>query len=505
MKSLFLKILVLLLISHSANGQWSQLGTEIIGETESGNAGFAVHINADGTVIAVGDQGAILDDIDSRGEVRVYMLLDGAWVAKGAPIQGVGEYEWCGQEVALDSTGDVLAVSSINTFNSNENSVGSVRVYEWDGTAWQIRGDVLEGQDNPLGFVTFYGYGVDLSADGNTVLITGPEKWSADWTTQKVGYAEVFDWNGSTWIQRGESVFGTVSFMELGFSCALSADGETMVLGGNGFDGSAETGMARVYVWDEVSWIQKGEDLLGVLPQDELGRSVSIANEGNTIAVGAPGYSIPTNLQGEVMVYDWDGSAWVQRGATLSSLEDIDYFGADVSLSADGMRLAVTASNLTNNALVVGNAGGALIFDWNGSEWELVLGPVFGEQSMEYAREIELSSDGNTFILGSFGFAPAGRTRVFTEEQPSALSSVKRLDLNMYPNPATESLNVFWPGEKQGPAIYHLIDTQGRILRNGRISSGTHLSLVGLSAGLYRLRLMFEDGRWTEQGFCVQR
>ena len=132
MRSLFLKILALVLITHSASAQWSQLGADIIGETESGNAGFAVHINADGTVIAVGDQGAMLDGIDSRGEVRVYMLQDGAWVAKGAPIQGVGEYEWCGQEVALDSTGDVLAVSSINTFNSDENSVGSVRVYEWD-------------------------------------------------------------------------------------------------------------------------------------------------------------------------------------------------------------------------------------------------------------------------------------------------------------------------------------------------------------------------------------
>jgi len=290
----------------------------------------------------------------------------------------------------------------------------------------------------------------------------------------------------------------------LGFNCALSADGQTMVLGGNGFDGSDETGMARVYEWTNGSWTQKGEDLLGLLPQDELGRSVSIADQGNTIAVGAPGYSVgTTNLEGEVMVYDWDGSTWVQRGATLSSLEAIDFFGADVSLSADGMRLAVTASNLTNNDLVVGNAGGGLIYEWNGSEWELVFGPVLGEESMEYAREIEMSSDGNTFILGSFGFAPAGRTRVFSEEQPSAVFSVERLEFSMYPNPAKESVDLLWPGA-QVQAIYQLIDAQGRILRDGRIWSGAHLSLDGLSAGHYRLRLMLEDGRWTEQGLGIQ-
>ena len=500
----FPKILALALTTQSASGQWAQLGADIIGENESGNAGFAVHINADGTVIAVGDQGAMLDGIDGRGEVRVYMLQDGEWLAKGAPIQGVEEYDWCGQEVALDASGDVLAVSSIATYNSDDNSVGSVRVYEWDGTAWQLRGDVLEGQDNPLGFVTFYGYGLDLSADGNTVLICGPEKWSVDETMQKVGYVEVFDWNGNTWIQRGESVFGDVSFMELGFNCAMSPDGQSMVLGGSGFDGSDETGMARVYEWIAGSWTQKGEDLLGVLPQDELGRSVSIADQGNTIAVGAPGYAIgTTNLEGEVMVYDWDGSAWVQRGATLSSLENIDFFGADVSLSADGMRLAVTAGNLTNNDLVVGNAGGGLIYEWNGSEWELVFGPVLGEVSMEYAREIEMSSDGNTFVLGSFGFSPAGRTRVFTEGLLNGLTTMERPAFSMYPNPAKESVNVLWPGD-QDQALYQLVDPQGRVMRVGRISSGKLLSIVGLSAGFYRLRLMFQDGRWTEQSLGIQ-
>lgn len=504
MKYLFLKIFALVLISHSASGQWSQLGADIIGESESGNAGFAVHINANGTVIAVGDQGAMLDGIDGRGEVRVYMLQDGAWVAKGAPIQGIGEYEWCGQEVALDATGDVLAVSSINTYNSDENSVGSVRVYDWDGATWQLRGNFLEGQDNPLGFVSFYGYGLDLSADGNTVLISGPEKWSVDGTMKYVGYVEVFDWNGNTWTQRGESLFGEAISMGLGINCALSADGQSMILGARGFDGSVKSGMARVYEWIDGNWTQKGEDMLGLLPRDELGYAVSIANQGNTIAVGAPGYEVGTaNLQGEVMVYDWDGSTWVQRGATLSSLQDIDFFGSDVSLSEDGMRLAITASQLDNEDLLLSNVGGGMIYEWNESEWELVLGPIMGEDFMEYAREVEISSDGNTFILGSFGFAPAGRSRVFAEELPSATNAVERLEFSMYPNPARESLNLRWPGD-QNQAKYQLIDMQGRILRDGHISNGTQVSLVGLSAGHYQLRLMFEDGQWTEQGFDIQ-
>ena len=141
MRHFSLIILSFVFITHSASGQWAQLGSDIIGTTESGNAGFAVHINDNGTVIAVGDQGAMLDGLDGRGEVRVYQLQNGEWQPKGSPIQGVAEYDWCGQEVALDSTGDVLAVSSISTYNSEANSVGSVRVYDWDGTDWQLRGN----------------------------------------------------------------------------------------------------------------------------------------------------------------------------------------------------------------------------------------------------------------------------------------------------------------------------------------------------------------------------
>jgi hypothetical protein len=505
MKSLFLNTILLVFVTNAALAQWTQSGTDILGENENGNAGFAVHINADGTVIAVGDQGAMLDGIDGRGEVRVYMLQDGEWVSKGMPIQGLEEYAWCGQEVALDAAGDVLAVSSISTYNGEGNSTGSVRVYEWDGVNWQLRGDFIEGQDNPFGFVTFYGYSLDLSGDGNTLLVTGPEKWSADGTTQKVGYVEVFDWNGVDWIQRGESLFGDVTLMKLGFNSALSTDGQSMVLGGNGFDGSEKKGMARVYEWIDDSWTQKGDDILGLVAQDELGRSVSIANQGNTIAVGAPGYEVgTTNLQGEVMVYDWNGSAWIQRGTALSSFQDIDFFGSDVSLSADGMRLAVTASNLTNNDLVVGNAGGGMIYDWNGSEWELELGPIFGEQTMEFAREIEMSSDGTTFILGSFGFDPAGRARVFVEEQPSATIAEERLEFSIYPNPARESFNLLWAND-QSQAIYQLFDIQGRMLLDGRAANGMQVSLLGLSTGLYRLRLMFEDGQWAEQGLSIER
>jgi hypothetical protein len=278
-----------------------------------------------------------------------------------------------------------------------------------------------------------------------------------------------------------------------------------MVLGGNGFDGSDKKGMARVYEWVNGSWTQKGEDMLGFLPEDALGHSVSIANQGNTIAIGAPGYEVGTsNLQGEVMIYDWNGNTWVQRGSALISLENIDFFGSDVSLSADGMRIAVTASKLTNNDLVVSNAGGALIYAWNGIEWEIEVGPIMGEDWMEYAREIELSSDGNTFVLGSFGFSPAGRTRVFQEEQSSGLSVAEKLEFNIYPNPASELVNLRWSSEK-GQAIYQLIDTQGRILQNGSISSGSQVSLVGLSAGLYLFRLASEDGRWTEQVLSIQR
>ena len=70
---------------------------------------------------------------------------------------------------------------------------------------------------------------------------------------------------------------------------------------------------------------QKGADINGSIVNDGLGNSVSMPNA-NTIAVGAP-TELGTQAPGSVKIYTWSGSAWVQKGATLTGEAIGDRFG----------------------------------------------------------------------------------------------------------------------------------------------------------------------------------
>jgi hypothetical protein len=68
-------------------------------------------------------------------------------------------------------------------------------------------------------------------------------------------------------------------------------------------------------------------------------------------------------------VFDWTGSAWVQRGGALtpSDGEEGDYIGYSASLSRDGLT-AIVGSLFDN---VGGNIqqGSARVFAWDGTAW----------------------------------------------------------------------------------------------------------------------------------------
>ena len=54
-----------------------------------------------------------------------------------------------------------------------------------------------------------------------------------------------------------------------------------------GNDGKGNTGHVRVYQWDGSTWIQKGADIDGEAAEDRSGNSLSLSSDGTTVAIGA--------------------------------------------------------------------------------------------------------------------------------------------------------------------------------------------------------------------------
>ena len=91
------------------------------------------------------------------------------------------------------------------------------------------------------------------------------------------------------------------------------------------------------------TWAQKGETILGAAAGDVFGTALDIDADGDTVAIGAPDNDDGGSDAGHVQILRFTAGSWVRLGAILEGAAAGDYFGSAVSLSNDGNRVAVGA------------------------------------------------------------------------------------------------------------------------------------------------------------------
>ena len=144
--------------------------------------------------------------------------------------------------------------------------------------------------------------------------------------------------------QIGSDIDGEAAGDGSGSSVSLSSDGTTLAIGASNNDGNGtDSGHVRVYEWNGSAWTQKGADIDGEAANDYSGYSVSLSSDGTEVAIGAIGNDGTASGAGHVRVYEWTGSAWVQKGADIDGETEGDNSGRSVSLSSDGTVVAIGA------------------------------------------------------------------------------------------------------------------------------------------------------------------
>jgi hypothetical protein len=278
--------------------------------------------------------------------------------------------------------------------------------YTVDTSYWAQRGSVLEASDAANG--DLFGFRVSLSADGS-VLAVGSPSWEGVIGTNRGG-VYIYDWTGSAWAQRGSVLEASdaANGDQFGFSVSLSADGSVLVVGAPDWEGviGANRGGVYIYDWTGSAWVQRGSVLEAsdAASGESFGTSVCLMADGSVLAVGAYRWEGVTGTdRGGVYIYDWTGSAWVQRGSVLeaSDAADGDRFGSDVSLSSDGSILAVGAQTRNGGGT---NRGGVYIYDWTGSAWVQrgsVLEASDAADGDQFGYGVSLSADGSVLVVGA--------------------------------------------------------------------------------------------------------
>jgi hypothetical protein len=115
-------------VYQNISGTWTQLGTDIDGETEYDQSGRSVSLSSDGTSVAIGAHQNDGSGTDA-GSVRVYKNVSGTWMQLGADIDGEAPDDRGGTSVSLSSNGSILAIGAIQNDGSGTEA-GHVRVYD---------------------------------------------------------------------------------------------------------------------------------------------------------------------------------------------------------------------------------------------------------------------------------------------------------------------------------------------------------------------------------------
>ena len=317
-----------------------QRGGDIDGEAVGDQSGFSVALSADGDTMAIGAwlNDPTIDGIlaNNAGHVRIYRWNGSVWDQRGGDIDGEAAGDISAYSVALSADGDTVAIGAPYN-DGNGDDAGHVRIYAWDGSGWVQRGGDIDGEAvSDQG-----GAAVALSADGDTVAISAPLN---NGNGDGAGRVRVYAWNGSGWVQRGGDIDGEAAGDQSGRGVALSADGDTVAIGAHLNDGNgSNAGHVRIYAWNGSGWDRRGGDIDGEAAGDESGLSVALSADGDTVAIGGWRNDGNGDDAGHVRIFAWDGSGWDQRGGDIDGEAAGDQSGRWVALSADGDTVAIGA------------------------------------------------------------------------------------------------------------------------------------------------------------------
>ena len=409
------------------------------------NFGFSISLSDDGKVMAVGarKEDSSSSGINSTanelskdsGAVYVFHLNGSTWVQISyIKASNPSNEDWFGDEVSLSGDGNTLAVGAIlensnttginSTPNDSGSDVGAVYLYRFDGGNWSQ--EAYLKPSNSSNFDNFGG-GISLSDDGNILAVgAGGEDSSTTGVnttpnelSSASGAVYIFNYDGSNWFESDYiKPLNNGAGDRFGNSVHLSGDGNTFAVKATGEDSSTTgvnstpdnlisgSGATYIFRYDGSSWSEEAYIKASNPGANELfGTSISLSDDGNILAVGAiyenstsEGInSIPNDdgyQNGAVYTFRFDGSNWYQDAYIKSSNTlGQDHFGSNVSLSDDGVILAVNSS-FRQEAVY--------FFQYEGGNW--TERNVINSNEVpndKYGWSISLSGDGNTFAVGA--------------------------------------------------------------------------------------------------------
>lgn len=281
--------------------------------------------------------------------------------------------------------------TTLGVITSQQASITSMLAEYDDGTENDLKSYILTYcADNNLQWDTIVGNttfragssaptGTILTADSSGIDFTKVSKENYFDMTYELGY-QLYRWRNDTpgatpgqtstsvsLQQIGADIDGEAANDRSGYSVSLSDDGTRVAIGAiyndAGLGLGLNAGHVRVYQWNGSQWEQIGSDIDGEAQTDFWGDCVSLSGDGNLLAVSSTSKQLSnTTNRGKVIVYEWTGAQWQQKGSSFEANDFVNYVGKYVSINSN--RIAF------GNHYAEDMRGTIRVWEWSGSDWQ---------------------------------------------------------------------------------------------------------------------------------------
>lgn len=242
------------------------------------------------------------------------------------------------------------------------------------------------------------GQSVFISGDGNTIAI-GAFLNSDNGADS--GQARIYSLVAGNWIQIGADLNGEAAGDHFGSSVTLSDDGRTLAVGAIDNQGAgANSGHVRVFNYTAGNWVKIGSDIDGEAVGNQSGSSVALSSDGTKVAIGARGNNgVNGSGSGHIRVYSLNSGNWIQMGGDIDGKYANIQFGWGVSMSSDGLIIAGGTPYIDDNGT---DSGQVRVYAYAAGAWSQIGGDINGEAAGDYSGwSTSLSGDGSRIAIGA--------------------------------------------------------------------------------------------------------
>jgi len=320
-----------------SGADWDTVSTLGPAESEAGDR-FGSALAVDGDTLLVGAYGWAPGrddpDNDAAGAAYVFERVDGEWVEQTrlAPADG-DVYDRFGYSLAIE--GGTALIGAYNDEDPNGDSAGAAYVFERTGEGWSQQAKLTPEDGDEQDY-----FGRSVALSGETALI-GARRATTLLGGEKAGAAYVFERTGENWSQQAKLTprdgdswdrFGEAVALD-GTTALVGAYGDEDPVGDGRYDGA---GSAYVFERREGQWRQQAKLTAEASePTDAFG--VAVALDGGTALVGAPTHDIEgVEDAGMAVVFEQNGTEWIESDSyTLGTPIENDRLGAAVELETE--------------------------------------------------------------------------------------------------------------------------------------------------------------------------